>query len=110
MDHYSRALASDLKLRAHLNEDSHPKVEGKKAFNEMMDDVSRQILGTRRLVISTVGHVTNFLLRDSIFRDCEVIVIIVDESTLETETAMLTLITSMISAMRVKVEFGGKYQ
>jgi hypothetical protein len=46
MDHYSRALASDLKLRAHLNEDSRPKVEGKKAFNEMMDDVSRQILGT----------------------------------------------------------------
>lgn len=69
--------------------------------------VSRYIIGSRRVIVSTVGNATSRILQDCIFRDAKHVVIITDEAGLETDASPVNVLAGTITAERVESEFGG---
>ena len=67
--------------------------------------VRRQIVGTRRLLVSTLGNATSQLLSDAAMRDVEHVVLILDEQALDTDANLINTIVGFVNKERVDDEF-----
>ena len=77
----------------------------KQLERQAVEYVRRQIVGTYRLIVSTIGNAMSTMINDRAFRDCKAVVIIVDEESLDTDPGTLSLLTGLINEERT--EFGG---
>src|SRR5206468_3174363 len=75
-----------------------------KAFNV----VARYIIGTKRLVVSTVGNATSPFLEDCLFRDSKHVAVIIDEAGLETDADLIHILAGLFTEDRVQHDFGGE--
>ncbi|KAF7506065.1 hypothetical protein GJ744_012312 [Endocarpon pusillum] len=80
---------------------------GESAVREAFDKVARYIIGTKRLVVSTVGNATSAILQDCIFRDARYVIVVMDEAGLATDTDLIHILAGLITAERVSDEFDG---
>lgn len=74
-----------------------------RAWNE----IRIQIIGTKRLLVSTVGNASSKLLQNSAMRDVKHIVLILDEQALDTDSNLINTLVNFITMERVENEFNG---
>ena len=83
-------------LRVHERDD---------AFNAW-SFIRKQVVGSRKLLVSTLGNATSKLLSDSVMRDSKYIVLILDEQALDTDASLINTLVGFINKERIENEFG----
>jgi hypothetical protein len=69
------------------------------------DLIRRQVVGSRKLLVSTLGNATSSLLSDSTMRDSKHVVLILDEQALDTDVSLINTLVGFINKERVENEF-----
>ncbi|ERF72040.1 hypothetical protein EPUS_04958 [Endocarpon pusillum Z07020] len=111
--HRARAASSLsvlMRYRIQLKNDTskHLRPADNFAIRKAFEAVARYMIGTKRLIVSTVGNATSTILKDCIFRDAKHVVLIMDEAGLATDADLIHLIVSLITPERIEAEFGGE--
>lgn len=84
------------------------KSEDKDEIKTAFMDVARYIVGTKRLIATTVGNATSRVLQDCVFRDTQHVVVIMDEAGLATDADLIHILAKLFTSERVESEFNGK--
>jgi len=98
MPHWNR-LSRGIRRKLNANE----RYEVRNAF----DGIARYLIGTKRLIVSTVGKATSSILQDCAFRDAKHIIVVMDEAGLQTDADLVHILANLINPERVSGEFGG---
>ena len=111
--HRARAasgLSVLMRYRSQLKNDIYKRLRPADNFaiENAFDAVARYMIGTKRLIVSTVGNATSTILKDCIFRDAKHVILIMDEAGLATDAELIHLIGSLITPERIEAEFGGE--
>ena len=68
--------------------------------------VRKQIVGTKRLLVTTLGNARSKLLEDVAMRDVKHVVLILDEQALDTDANLVNTLVGFVNKDRVDNEFG----
>jgi energy-coupling factor transporter ATP-binding protein EcfA2 len=101
----------DLSLyRDRLRRGTWTKLDDEKRYQVRKDfsNIARYVIGTKRLIVSTVGNATSTVLQDCIFRDAKDVIVLTDEAGLQTDADLVHILAKLINPERVIDNFGGK--
>lgn len=82
------------------------KQKERKDFLDTWQTLCQNYVASKQIICSTVGNATSSLL-ERVFRNRKHIVVIIDEASLVTESALWNVIANFISPERIKAEFNG---
>lgn len=110
--HLSQARAALPVLRQFLARADQPSGrpldwEDRNSALRSWEAIRRQIIGSKRLIISTLGNAASKLLADAAMRDVKHVVLILDEQALDTDASLINTLVNFINPARVEEEYGG---
>ena len=70
---------------------------------QVVDYVRKQVVGSYRLIVSTIGNAMSTMIHDRAFRDCKAVVIIVDEESLDTDPGTISLLAGLTANVSTPV-------
>ena len=104
--HAGRILKTFLK-RARALAGGKLSVFEQEAAEEAFNKVRKQVVGAKRLIISTLGNSSSRLLQDVAMRDVKHVILELDEQAFDKDTSLINTLVNFVKKDRIEEEFNG---
>ena len=78
-----------------------------KIAEEAFEKVRKQVVGAKRLIISTLGNSSSRLLQDVAMRDVKHVILELDEQAFDRDTSLINTLVNFVKKDRIEEEFDG---